>query len=128
LLEVAYVGTRGLNLFRNIGINQARLASTERPIVNEVTGQSITTNTNTNAQLRAPLQGVEVAGFTQIQSTAESTYNSLQMSLTRRLSKGVQLLASYTYSKSLDNASGGSDSFPDFADTGGIVGNQLDRC
>src|SRR5205814_5335293 len=58
---------------------------------------------------------------------AQSTYNSLQMSLTKRLSKGVQLLASYTYARSLDNASGGSDSFPDFADTGGIIGNQLDN-
>ena len=127
LLEVAYVGTRGLNLFRNIAINQARLASPQHPIVNEVTGQAITTNTPANATLRAPYQGVEVAGFTQIQSTAQSTYNSLQMSLTKRLSKGLQLLASYTYAKSLDNASGGSDSFADFADTSGIVGNQFDN-
>ena len=127
LLEVAYVGTRGLNLFRNIAINQARLASPQHPLINEVTGQLITTNTPANAPLRAPYQGVEVAGFTQIQSTAQSTYNSLQMSLTKRLSKGVQLLASYTYAKSLDNASGGGDSFPDFADTSAIVGNQLDN-
>src|SRR5207253_333169 len=65
--------------------------------------------------------------FFQIQSTAESTYNSLQVSLTKRLSKGVQLLASYTYSKSLDNASGNSDSAGDLAaDTAAIGGNQLD--
>jgi len=126
LLEVAYVGTRGLNLFRNVAINQARLASSQHPIINEVTGQ-ITTNTPANATLRAPYQGVEVAGFTQIQSTAQSTYNSLQMSLTKRLSRGLQFLASYTYAKSLDNASGNTDSpAGDSADTGGIAGNQLD--
>src|SRR5262249_46604035 len=87
----------------------------------------ITTNTPADASLRAPYQGVEVAGFAQIQSTAESTYNSLQMSLTKRLSQGAQLLASYTYARSLDNASGGSDKFPDVADFGGIAGNQLDN-
>src|SRR5207248_5213103 len=54
--------------------------------------------------------------------------NSLQMSLTKRLSKGVQLLASYTYAKSLDNASGDSASTGDSAaDTSAIGGNQLDN-
>ena len=121
LLEVAYVGTRGHNLFRNVRINQARLASTGQPIVNAVTGQVITTNTPTNATLRAPYQGADIAGFQQFQYTAESAYNSLQMSLTRRLSKGLQLLASYTYAKSLDNASGQAE-----FDATTILGNQLD--
>jgi hypothetical protein len=120
LLEVAYVGTRGLNLFRNVRINQARLASAQQPIVNEVTGQVITTNTPGNALLRAPYQGADIFGFQQFQYTADSAYNSLQMSLTRRFSKGVQLLASYTYAKSLDNASG-----MEGLDTTIILGNQL---
>src|SRR5207302_1904842 len=129
LFEVAYVGTRGLNLIRDLAINQARLASPQHPIVNAVTGQIITTNTPAaaNVALRAPFQGVEVGGFLQIQSTAQSTYNSLQMSLTRRLSKGLQLLASYTYAKSIDNASGGSESTGEVRDTINIAGNQLDN-
>lgn len=129
LLEVAYVGTRGLNLIRDIAINQAQLASPQHPIINVVTGQTITTNTPaaTNVALRAPYQGVEVGGFLQIQSTAQSTYNSLQMSFSRRLSKGMEFLASYTYSKSLDNASGGSDSAGEARDTINITGNQLDN-
>jgi hypothetical protein len=129
LLEVAYVGTRGLNLIRDVAINQARLASPQHPIINAVTGQAITTNTPaaTNLALRAPFQGVEVGSFLQIQSTAQSTYNSLQISLTRRLSKGLQFLASYTYAKSLDNASGGSDSAGEVRDTINIAGNQLDN-
>jgi outer membrane receptor protein involved in Fe transport len=49
LWEVAYVGTRGLNLLRQVAINQARLASLQRPIINDVTGASITTNTPANA-------------------------------------------------------------------------------
>ncbi|MDX6443978.1 MAG: hypothetical protein QOH71_1052 [Blastocatellia bacterium] len=129
LFEAAYAGTRGLNLIRDLAINQARLASPQHPIVNAVTGQVITTNTPAaaNVALRAPYQGVEVGGFLQIQSTAQSTYNSLQMSLTRRLSKGLQLLASYTFAKSLDNASGGSDSAGEVRDTINIAGNQLDN-
>lgn len=129
LFEVAYVGTRGLNLIRDIAINQARLASPQRPIINAVTGQVITTNTPaaTNVALRAPYQGVEVGGFLQIQSTAQSTYNSMQISLTKRLSKGLQFLASYTYAKSLDNASGGSDSTGEVRDTINIAGNQFDN-
>jgi hypothetical protein len=43
------------------------------------------------------------------------------MSLTRRLSKGLQLMASYTYAKSLDNASGG-----DSTGASPILGNQFD--
>jgi hypothetical protein len=81
----------------------------------------ITTNTPTNATLRAPYQGADIVGFQQFQYTAESAYNSLQMSLTRRLSKGLQLLASYTYAKSLDNASGQGD-----LDTSTILGDQFD--
>src|SRR5260370_29671978 len=108
LLEVAYVGTRGINLFRQVAINQARLASPQHPIINDVTGAIITTNTSApvNVQLRTPYQGVDINAFFQNQTTAQSSYNSLQMSLTRRLNRGLQLLASYTYAKSLDNASG----------------------
>ena len=122
LLEVAYVGTRGLNLPRLVGINQARLASPQHPIVNEVTRAIITTNTPANAQLRAPFQGVSIVNFSQAQTTAQSTYNSVQVSLTRQLSKGLRFLASYTFAKSIDNTSG-RDEF-DFST---ILGNQLDN-
>ena len=122
LLEVAYVGTRGLNLPRLVALNQSRLASAQNPIVNEVTGAVITTNTPQNAQLRAPFQGVSTVNFSQSQTTAQSTYNSLQASLTRRFSKGLQFLASYTFAKAIDNASG-RDEF-DFST---ILGNQFDN-
>ncbi|HXG94669.1 MAG TPA: carboxypeptidase regulatory-like domain-containing protein [Blastocatellia bacterium] len=135
LLEVAYVGTHGLNLFRQIAINQARLASAQNPITNDVTGAVITTNTPANASLRAPFQGVSVNGFFQNQSTAQSTYNSLQASLTKRFSHGISLLASYTYAKSIDNASGqgGGAGFGGVVnpggvgETGAILGNQRDN-
>src|SRR6266446_2103164 len=137
-LEIAYVGGRGLNLLTNVGINQAALASPQHPVVNEVLqalglpGAVITSNTPANAQLRASFQGASlsssgssVPGFGQTQTTAQSTYNSLQMSLTRRFANGLQFLAAYTYSKSIDNASGGAVGSAGI-DSGAILGNQLD--
>jgi hypothetical protein len=125
--EAAYAGSRGLDLLRQMPLNQPRLASPQQPITNVVTGQSISTNSpdNTNVALRTPYPGMD-AGMTQIQSSAQSTYNSLQLSLAHRKYKGMQFLASYTYSKSLDNASGGSVSAGDVLDTSLAPGNPLD--
>jgi len=111
------------NLFRNgAAINAGAAASTQQPIVNAVDRTvNVPPNTPTNATLRAPYQGSTTPGFQQFQYTAESAYNSLQMSLTRRSLKGCQLLASYTYARSLDNASGQAG-----LDTSTILGNQLD--
>jgi hypothetical protein len=126
LLEVAYVGTRGLNLFRVVGINQARLASPEHPITNEVTGQVIMTNTPANALLRAPFQGLSTNAPSGLnQTSAQSSYNSLQLSVTKRLARGLQFLSSYTYAKSIDNTSSGSGSGV-ANEVASIAGNQLD--
>ena len=133
-LEMAYAGTRGLHLLRQVGINQAALASPHNPITNPVTGLVLTENAPADAQLRAPFQGVVINGFNQNQATAESTYHSLQASLTQRLSHGGKFLASYTWAKSVDNASGqgggaGIGSVLNLGavgDTGLILGSQLD--
>jgi hypothetical protein len=120
MLEIAYVGSRGLNLFRQVAINQARLNAID--------------NTPANAQNRAPFQNVMVGGnFLQDQSTAQSTYHSMQLNLVRRLARGLQFQAAYTFSKSLDNASGtggagtnGLSVTSSNLDTGVITGNQID--
>jgi hypothetical protein len=135
VVEAAYVGTRGVNLFRQIAFNQAALATTTAPVVNRVTGAVITTNTPANAALRAPIQGAGINGFFQNQSTAQSSYNSLQLSLTKRFTNGLQFLASYTFAKSIDNASGqgGGAGFGGVVNPGGvgetspILGNQHDN-
>ncbi len=134
LLEAAYVGARGRRLFRQVAINQAQLASPQNPITNVVTGAVITTNAPSNAVLRAPLQGVSINGFSLNESTANSSYDSLQMSLTERLSHGLQFLAAYTFAKSIDNASGagGGAGVSGVVNTGAvndsslILGNQND--
>jgi hypothetical protein len=136
-LQVAYVGTRGLKLFRQVAFNQARIASVRYPIVNEVTGELITVNSDQNASLRAPFQGVVTGpGFpTFNQSDAQSTYHSLQATLNRHFSHGLQCLVTYTFSKSMDNTSNtGGGAFADGTvdtsggnDTGNAIGNQLDN-
>ena len=135
LVEAAYVGTRGVNLFRQVAINQARLASPTHPIINDVTGAVITTNTPQNARLRAPFQGVDLNSFFVNQTTAQSSYNSLQLSFNRRFSRGLQFLAAYTYAKSIDNASGSGGGAGTVGivnpgavgDTSIVLGNQLDN-
>jgi hypothetical protein len=135
LLEVGYVGSRGVNLFRQIAINQARLVTPQSPITNDVTGALITTNTAANASLRVPYSGVGINNFFQNQSTAQSVYHSLQASLTKRFAHGLQFLASYTFAKSIDNASGqgggagvgGVVNPGGVGETSAILGNQLNN-
>jgi hypothetical protein len=106
MLDVGYVGSHGLDLFRAVPINAARLVPNGGSITNAVTSAVITTNTPANAAARAPLQGTSVNNFFINQTTAQSNFNSLQVSLNQRAWHGIQLLASYTYAKSIDNASG----------------------
>ncbi|HTB92309.1 MAG TPA: TonB-dependent receptor [Candidatus Sulfotelmatobacter sp.] len=96
LLEVGYVGTRGMHLVRQRSGNQALLASASNPI------RGVTTDTVANIPLRVPVLGVPPDSLVLMESEGSSWYNGLEVSLTKRLSHGLQLLASYTFSKTLD--------------------------
>lgn len=134
LFQVAYVGSRGLRLYRQVSINQPTMASTSRPVTNAVTGEVITVNTVENAVLRAPLQGVDPGLFQLNEASGQSTYHSLQVSWNQRRWRGLELNSSYTLSKSIDNTSAaGGGAFTNgtldtgnAADTGVIYGNQVD--
>jgi Carboxypeptidase regulatory-like domain len=53
-----------------------------------------------------PLDGVPIfASIFSTQPVGNSSYNSLQALLSKRFSRGLQFLTSYTWSKSIDNAS-----------------------
>jgi hypothetical protein len=96
LLDVGYVGTRGTHLQRLRSLNQALASSAQNPIRN--------TNTNTvaNVALRVPVLGIPADALQEVESEGSSWYNGLEVSLTKRLSHGLQFLASYTFSKTLD--------------------------
>lgn len=100
LIELGYSGTKGSRLATQRLINQPVLASAGNP----VNGQ--TTSTAANAQLRVPYVGFSPTGLVWLETSTDSRYNSLQASVTRRLTKGLRLLGSYTWAKSLDNNSG----------------------
>jgi hypothetical protein len=71
VLQLAYVGSRGLRLFRQLAVNQAPIASAEHPMKNPVTGEVITANTPGNALLRAPFQGTDTSFLDLNQTSAQ---------------------------------------------------------
>lgn len=101
LAEVGYVGTRSIHVAGCSEFNQSLLASPTNPVYGE------TTNSVANVVQRAPYQGIG-PGSLICQTAYSSDYNSLQASITKRLSRGLQFLGSYTWSKNLDETSGSS--------------------
>ncbi len=115
LLETGYVGTRGTHLIYRRSLNQAGLASPANPI------RGVTTNTLANIPLRVPIRGFTPTGLADIDSSANSRYDSLEASVTKRLSKGLQFLAAYTFAHAY------SDAFVTDASGFGFSGNQNNR-
>lgn len=101
LAEIGYVGTRTLHVAGCAEFNQALLASPENPV------DGATTNSVSNVIQRVPYEGIS-PGSLECQTVYLASYNSLQTSVTKRLSNGLQFLGSYTWSRSLDETSGSS--------------------
>jgi Carboxypeptidase regulatory-like domain/TonB dependent receptor len=108
LLEVGYVGTKGTKLPRFIEGNPAIYV----PGIDPATGQAIS-NTN-NADQRRLYSGCTLADDPKtcifsstglIAGIASSSYNALEASLHKRFSHGMAFLVSYTFSKTIDDAS-----------------------
>jgi hypothetical protein len=107
LFEIGYVGTKGTKLPRFIEGNPAiyipGFDSSGKPL-----------STSGNADQRRLYSGCTLAPASPpctysstglIAGIANSSYNALETSLTRRFSRGLSFLASYTFSKSIDDAS-----------------------
>ena len=116
-LEIGYNGTRGTKLEVERAFNQANLASAADPIRGE------TTNTVSNIQQRVPFEGFSAPGAFQIESSGASWYNALDVSLNKRFSHGLQFLASYTWARSLTDATNSSTGTMQGAN---LEGNQND--
>jgi hypothetical protein len=100
VLEVGYAGMRGTHMLVIRDINQASLANAANPI----NGQ--TTTTVDNIQSRALYRGFLAGNMWDIESNGFAWYNSLQASLSKRFSHGLQFLASYTFARDLANVNG----------------------
>ena len=95
LLEAGYVGSKGTKLLQLLTINQ--------PIYNPTT--------NTFATPFGPFVSAQknaTGGLQQVQTSSNSHYDSLQVSVTKRFSRGLQFLSAYTFGKSIDYYSGGT--------------------
>jgi len=93
---VGYLGSRGSNLRLSRNINQPVGGVTPFPTVSP----------------DSPiLPGVPLGAITQVESSGFSTYHALWSSVTKRLSGGLMLDASYTWSKSQDTNSLNSSGF-----------------
>ena len=101
MVEVGYVGTKGSLPVRR-AINQALLAQSHEP--DEWPNHQHRRQRGTARSLCRLLAG-RLAGRG---DCADSRYNSLQASVTHRFRHGLRFLVSYTWSKSMDDTSGGS--------------------
>ena len=99
MLEIGYHGARGSKLVQVRAWDQAADAT-----VTPIRGQ--TDNTLANIPLRQPIEGFSSAAATTVESKGASWYNALGVSLNKRLSHGLQFLASYTWTSALETAPG----------------------
>jgi len=94
MLEVGYVGSRGIHQPNTLHIlNGALLASATDPI------NGITTNTTTNARLRVPYLGFSPTGLEAADNQGDFKFNSLQVTLRKQMSRGLTFQAAYTFSR-----------------------------
>lgn len=102
LLEVGYIGTKGTKLPRFIEANPTVYDPSLTPAENANLSDQRRLYSGCAVQVQSPCTYSSVG---EIAGIADSTYNALQASLRKRFSHGLSLLASYTLSKTLDDAS-----------------------
>ena len=123
LFDVSYLGKKGTHLLSSVYINYDTLGSQVEQYNSTQIGNLLTyvpnpfsgIITNVNSGLSSPtvpayqLQ-LPYPQFTSVDGDsapwANSIYNALQVKLEKRFSHGLQFLLTYTWSKSIDDASG----------------------
>ena len=123
-IEIGYVGNVGRHQVIPVPFNQPNIASPSHPALAgsanqqnysygyNVIGATLPDGTNYlanyeggNVDLRVPYIGYAAESIT-YKAAGVDAYNALQAHLDKRLSHGIQLSASYTYSHALDEQSG----------------------
>ena len=115
VLEVGYVGSHGIHLSSaSQQLNQAQLVG--NPLGNNVYNAPaiaaglipncnltnlVGCNTAANASLRVPYLGFAPGGVQEGSTDGDDKFNSLQVTVRKRLSHGLSLQAAYTWSKAL---------------------------
>jgi hypothetical protein len=96
-VSVGYVGTRGRNLILYYNLQNGRIVTPGAAIPCPIAGRTL-------GNCYPGLSSVTVRD-----DIGKSSYNSLQVQLERRFSKGWQYILSYTLSKTKDNGEGAFD-------------------
>ena len=123
VFTLGYVGNRGVHETIPLPFNQAQIATPQNPLlaggpyqqnysygysvpgVAAENNQALTDGYPTgNASLRAPYIGYD-PNSTLYRAVGMSNYAALQFNVTKRLSHGLQISGSYTYSHTLDEQS-----------------------
>ena len=113
VLEVGYVGTRGLHLRDTRDGIQSVDAIAHPFTVTTTSGQNftITTDTFSNAIARTPTPGLNgYSGYQIFANDAYSIYHSLQATVSRHWGRGY-FQGAYTFSKNIDATSTGNTAF-----------------
>ena len=111
VVEIGYHGTRGVHLPVNYNINQVPLDSLTAAQRAEITA-AIAAGQDTTPIIDGfrPYPGFNSINL--FANVASSTYHSLQVKVDHRFSHGLNLLAAYTFSKSIDDATDFASSDP----------------
>ena len=126
ILQVGYIGSHGRNLITSYTVNPATPAGVQAcltdPTPGAVTGLPCTQSPGTQpidfpSHYKYP--GDIWANFGQQTNGGRSNYNSLQVTVDKKLSHGLQFLSAYTWSHSLDISSS-------FEDTAFLVAGGVD--
>ena len=106
LFEIGYVGTKGTHLPRFIEANPAVF------VPGFVKGQPISNSSNADQRrlysgctLADSPSSCQFSSTGEIASISNSSYHALESSLRKRFSHGLSFLASYTWSKAIDDVS-----------------------
>jgi len=114
LFSVGYVGNHGTHEILPIPFNQPRIATASSPVngqtssygLNQVPSETVSTSEFAgNAPVRVPYMGYDMNSVL-YEAEGISNYHALQLQARKRLSYGLTLTASYTWSHSLDEQSG----------------------
>ncbi|MGD0966079.1 MAG: carboxypeptidase-like regulatory domain-containing protein [Candidatus Acidiferrales bacterium] len=107
-LETGYVGSRGVHQeglpgLVNQQLNEAQLVGnplgTNTIVAPGIAAGLVTTNTVANASLRVPYLGFAPAGMLDFANDTDTKFNSLQVTLRKQLSHGLQAQAAYSFSR-----------------------------
>jgi hypothetical protein len=118
MVDVSYVGTRGVHIQQgsmnfnqlpaaDLALGNQLLQKVANPFYGKITssGCSLSSPTIAYGQLLRPYPEFCNVGISQVDNSW-SRYNALQVNYTHRWSAGLQVLASYTFSKFTDDTSG----------------------